>query len=108
MGCSICSCTGIGGGRSAAMWKASWWERRPCNPGSPGFATVRIEPFLGDLTFAEGQMPHQKGDISVRLEQSATGLKAVVMLPAGLDGDFIWNGQTKQVKGGNVSVMYFR
>ncbi len=78
------------------------------NPGSPGFATVRIEPCLGDLGFAEGKMPHPLGEISVNLEKVATGHKAVVMLPKGLSGEVVWQGEWKAVEGGKVQVLYFK
>ncbi|MBK9016697.1 MAG: alpha-L-rhamnosidase N-terminal domain-containing protein [Saprospiraceae bacterium] len=78
------------------------------NPGSPGFATVRIEPNLGNLTFAEGKMPHPKGNISLKLEQIANGYKAVVMLPAGLNGEMIWRNEKKPLEGGKVLVLYFK
>ncbi len=61
------------------------------NPGAPGFAMVRIEPFLGNLEFAEGQMPHPAGKISVRLQKTATGgLFADVELPDGVKGMLRW------------------
>ncbi len=77
------------------------------NPGSPGFATVRIEPFLGDLTFAEGKMPHPLGEITVKLEKVATGHKAIVMLPKGLNGEMVWQGKRKALEGGKVGVLIF-
>ncbi len=78
------------------------------NPGSPGFATVRIEPNIGDLTFAEGKMPHPLGEISVKVERVGAGAKAIVMLPKGLDGEFVWKGERKQVMGGKVGVLNFK
>ncbi|MBI5914705.1 MAG: alpha-L-rhamnosidase N-terminal domain-containing protein [Bacteroidetes bacterium] len=77
-------------------------------PGSPGFGSVRIEPNMGNLGFAEGKMPHPKGKISVRIERNEAGVKAVVSLPPGLDGDFVWKGETKVVTGGSVSVLFFK
>ncbi|GAB4493274.1 MAG: hypothetical protein OHK0019_16910 [Saprospiraceae bacterium] len=71
------------------------------NPGSPGFATVRIEPFLGDLEFAEGKMPHPRGEIKVALQKtSASGLSAEIELPEGLSGTFYWKGKEVVLKGG--------
>ncbi|MEK7257750.1 MAG: alpha-L-rhamnosidase C-terminal domain-containing protein, partial [Bacteroidota bacterium] len=74
------------------------------NPGSPGFRTVRIEPFLGSLKFAEGKMPHPKGEISVRLEKAGDGLKAEVILPTGVDGVFIWKGKTQPLAAGRQEI----
>ena len=78
------------------------------NPGSPGFRTVRIEPFLGDLSFAEGSIPHPDGKLYVRLEKTTDGLKAMVSLPTGVEGDLIWNGQMRHVQGGRDVVVDFR
>lgn len=70
-------------------------------PGAPGFRTVRIEPFLGNLGFAEGEMPHPAGKISVRLQKTASGgLFADVELPAGITGMLIWNDKAIPLKPG--------
>lgn len=76
------------------------------NPAEPGFRSVRIEPFLGDLTFAEGQMPHPSGDISVRFEKATTGgLKGTVTLPGNVTGSLIWKGKTVTLKPGKQDVI---
>jgi hypothetical protein len=77
------------------------------NPASPGFRKVRIEPFLGNLDFAEGKIPHPDGDISVRLEKTPVGLKARISLPDGLNGSIYWKGQVKQVAGGKETLVEF-
>jgi hypothetical protein len=41
-------------------------------PASPGFATVRIEPALGTLKWAEGRMPHPKGEIRARFKRQGS------------------------------------
>ena len=75
------------------------------NPGSPGFATVRIEPFLGDLEFAEGKMPHPKGEIKVGLQKTATGgLSAEIELPEGLNGTLRWKGKEAVLKSGKQKI----
>lgn len=75
------------------------------NPGSPGFATVRIEPFLGDLEFAEGKMPHPKGEISVRLQRTpAGGLSAEIELPQGINGTLQWKGKEATLKSGKQHI----
>ena len=77
------------------------------NPGSPGFETVRIEPFLGELEFAEGKMPHPKGEIKVNLRQtSAGGLSAEIELPEGLSGTLHWKGKEAALKGGKRRVEF--
>ncbi len=77
------------------------------NPGSPGFRTVRIQPVFRGLTFAQGKMPHPLGEISVSLEWTRQGIKAIVSLPKGLNGEMILQNEHKQLQGGKVQVMYF-
>lgn len=75
------------------------------NPAEPGFRSVRIEPFLGNLNFAEGQMPHPEGEIAVRFEKTATGgLKGTISLPITLTGTLIWKGKTVTLKGGKQDI----
>ena len=55
-------------------------------PTSPGFKTVRIEPFLGDLEWAEGTVPTPQGPIFVRAEKDSNGkIKTIVRLPEGVN-----------------------
>ncbi len=75
------------------------------NPGSPGFGTIRIEPYLGDLTFAEGRMPHPDGEISVNLKKTPTGgLSAEIELPPGRSGVLRWKNREKALHGGRQHV----
>lgn len=62
---------------------------------APGFAKVRIEPHLGDLTQAAGTMPHPQGDISASytLQKKGKGWLVTLTLPEGITGTFIWKGQ---------------
>lgn len=70
-------------------------------PAAPGFASVRIQPAMGELIQAEGTMPHPMGNIQVSLQRKGgTGIEAEVILPANLPGEFIWNGKTVKLKGG--------
>jgi hypothetical protein len=76
-------------------------------PGSPGFETVRIEPFLGQLAFAECKMPHPAGEIDVRLQKTtAGGLTGEIVLPAGLRGMLLWRGQIMQLNGGKQRIAF--
>ncbi len=51
----------------------------------PGFKTVRIVPFLGDLKWAEGTVPTPYGPIFVRHEKDAQGtIHSEVRLPEGV------------------------
>jgi hypothetical protein len=70
-------------------------------PGSPGFATVRIEPALGELQHAEGYMPHPSGEIHVSLQRRGQqGIEAEITLPRNVTGVFVWKGKQQALKGG--------
>jgi len=70
-------------------------------PGSAGFRTVRIEPALGPLQWAEGRVPHPNGDIAVRLTRNgSSGVHALVTLPPGLTGELVWGGRRMRLHAG--------
>ena len=45
-------------------------------------------------------MPHPAGSITVRYERRGPELLAEITLPAGISGDFVWEGKTYALKGG--------
>ena len=69
-------------------------------PASPGFATVRIAPHLGDLREASAEFPHPQGMIKVHFERSGCGVMGSVTLPPGLQGVFLWRGKEQPLRGG--------
>jgi alpha-L-rhamnosidase len=74
-------------------------------PASPGFASVRIAPHLGDLREVSAEFPHPQGMIKVHFERSGNALTGTVTLPAGLAGVLAWAGKNKhcvQVSTGSV------
>ena len=74
-------------------------------PASPGFATVRIEPALGELMQATGVMPHPEGDISVSLQRNGKdGIEAEINLPGTLSGEFMWKGKIVKLMGGKQKI----
>lgn len=74
-------------------------------PAEPGFRTVRIEPFLGNLTTVNGQMPHPTGEIVVQFQKTATGgLTGSVTLPSTLTGTLRWKGKSILLKAGSQTV----
>jgi alpha-L-rhamnosidase len=76
-------------------------------PASPGFRTVRIAPALGPLRNAEGRVPHPRGDIDVSVARNgASGLTAVVTLPAGVTGRFEWNGRAVRLHAGHQELHF--
>jgi hypothetical protein len=69
-------------------------------PASPGFATVRIAPHLGDLREASAEFPHPLGMIRVHFERTGSELTGSVSLPPGLQGVFLWRGKEQPLHGG--------
>jgi hypothetical protein len=73
-------------------------------PASAGFATVRIEPHLGPLQHAEGKVPHPKGEIEVAYVREGSALNARISLPAGVTGEFVWNGKSTTLASGKQTL----
>lgn len=75
-------------------------------PEAPGFKQVLIEPSLGELTEAEGTMPHPDGKIYVHLKrQNNDGINAEISLPEAVTGTFVWKGKSKKLHGGKQLVI---
>jgi hypothetical protein len=55
-------------------------------PARPGFATVKIRPQLGHLTYARGILVHPRGEISVDIRVEEDGLHGRIALPLGVSG----------------------
>jgi hypothetical protein len=60
-------------------------------PASPGFATVRIAPHLGDLPSLTAQFPHPQGLIAVDYLRNGSSLDASITLPGKLTGTFVFH-----------------
>lgn len=74
-------------------------------PETPGFATIRVAPKFNGLPKVEGEIPHPKGTVSVRLEQVGTdGIQGEVILPLETSGTFEWEGSSIPLKGGKNSL----
>lgn len=74
-------------------------------PAEPGFKSVRIAPSLGNLASIEAVVPHPLGLISVDLaREGSDGIFANIVLPEGLTGTFIWNGQAIDLYSGEQSI----
>jgi alpha-L-rhamnosidase len=74
-------------------------------PASPGFRTVRIEPFLGPLKWIKSVMPHPAGPIRVSLKRKGkTGIEGEIELPQNLEGTFVWDGKETPLHGGIVKI----
>lgn len=74
-------------------------------PSSPGFKTVKIEPYMGDLEFIECLIPHPKGNILLNLKKkNKNGLTGDITLPDGLKGEFLWGGKKIMLNSGKQSI----
>jgi hypothetical protein len=69
-------------------------------PAAPGFARVRIEPHLGNLTHLEASMPHAGGDIHISYRRVEGAWTASIDLPKGLSGELVWSGRTYRLHEG--------
>jgi alpha-L-rhamnosidase len=74
-------------------------------PADAGFSSVLIKPALGELTYANGSIPHPLGTISVNLKRTGkNALKASIKLPGNLKGNLVWNGKTIPLRSGEQLV----
>lgn len=73
-------------------------------PASPGFATVRIEPQLGPLSFARGSMVHPRGIIRVDLNREGDRLAGEIELPDGVSGECLANGVAMRLRTGRQRI----
>ena len=69
-------------------------------PDSPGFETVLIEPKPGHLDYVDAAMPHPLGKIEVELRVNGDEMDAMIILPEGLSGRFVWMGQEVELESG--------
>ncbi|MEO7719576.1 MAG: alpha-L-rhamnosidase C-terminal domain-containing protein [Capsulimonas sp.] len=68
-------------------------------PTSGGMKTVEITPFLGDLKWAEGDVPAPQGLIHVKATKKGAGQVVLLKLPAGIDAQVGVSGKTVSVNG---------
>jgi alpha-L-rhamnosidase len=69
-------------------------------PASPGFATVRIAPHLGNLPSLTASYPHPDGMIEVSYHRRGAGIEGTITLPGKLNGQFVFNGATQPLRPG--------
>jgi alpha-L-rhamnosidase len=75
------------------------------SPAEPGFRTVRIEPHLGPLDWAEGNMPHPLGTIKVKIKKTGQyKIDAEITLPKGLKGTFVYRNTSVALKPGRQTL----
>ncbi len=63
-------------------------------PTKPGFAEVRIQPQLGDLTFSEIKFPTIRGFIEASYKRTSNnGVEYKIKIPANMVGNFVLPGE---------------
>jgi alpha-L-rhamnosidase len=67
---------------------------------APGFTRVRIEPHLGAMQRASGEIPHPYGRIAVKYELVKGKWNVEIDLPDELTGRLLWKGQEIDLKSG--------
>jgi alpha-L-rhamnosidase len=73
---------------------------------APGFAQIKIEPHLGILTNATGEIMHPNGKIAVGYVLKNNKWKIGIYLPPKTSGIFVWKGVTYPIKAGeNIFVI---
>lgn len=67
---------------------------------APGFNKIKIEPHLGSLKNASGEMPHPAGKIEAgyKFENNKWNIK--IDLPKNATGTFVWKNKTYALKAG--------
>lgn len=71
---------------------------------APGFRHVEIAPSLGNLSVASGSVPHPNGDISVNYQRKNNRLTAIITIPDGTTGLFIWQGKSYELTSGTQTI----
>jgi hypothetical protein len=73
--------------------------------GAPGFQKVIVAPHLGQLTQAQGKMPHPNGDILVSYVHAKGRWKAEIVLPKNTSGIFLWKQKNYELKAGEKTLL---
>ena len=69
-------------------------------PASFGFDRVEVRPLLGPMRHAAATLPHPRGTITARVDRRDSALHAEVTLPEGVEGELVWNGETRPLTAG--------
>ncbi|MDB5131063.1 MAG: alpha-rhamnosidase [Mucilaginibacter sp.] len=67
---------------------------------APGFTQIKIEPHLGALKKASGEIPHPNGKVAVEYALDKSTWKIKVSLPQNTFGVFVWKGKSYPLKAG--------
>ncbi len=67
---------------------------------APGFRKIKIEPHLGDLKDASGEIPHPNGKIAVAYALHGSKWNIKIMLPKNTTGSLLWKAKKYALKAG--------
>ncbi len=73
-------------------------------PNNPGFATVSIEPHLGNLKHVLAIVPHPRGEIKAEYSAGSSGVTATIVLPLGVSGELNWRGEVSRLHEGAQTI----
>jgi alpha-L-rhamnosidase len=65
-----------------------------------GFSKIKIEPHLGALKKASGEIPHPNGKVTVAYAQNGDKWSIGINMPQNTSGIFIWKEKTFELKAG--------
>jgi len=68
---------------------------------APGFSKIKVEPHLGDLKAASGEIPHPNGKVAVEYVEDNITWRIKISLPQKTSGIFTWKGRTYPLKQGD-------
>lgn len=71
---------------------------------APGFRKIKVEPHLGTMTEASGEIPHPQGKVAVAYKLDKKGWKMNITLPLNTTGVFVWKANRYPLKGGDNSL----
>lgn len=72
---------------------------------APGFTKIKIEPHLGTLTQASGEIPHPDGMVKVAYVEQGKSWKINVILPLKTSGVLIWKGKRYVLRAGENALV---
>ena len=68
---------------------------------APGFSKIRIEPHLGSLNNAKGEIPHPKGKVTAEYVKENNKWTVTISIPSETNGTLVWAGKNYKLKAGN-------
>jgi len=72
---------------------------------APGFSKIKIEPHLGKMENASGEMPHPNGTVAVNYAKTGAKWNISINLPVKTDGVLVWRGKRYYLKGGRNTLI---